>query len=303
MARTLNQIYNEAKAEVSKRLELTEIHNSSKMSVLDAFTWVASVGVYSVETLFDVFKADVAMDLRNRVNGTAGYYANALLKYQSGDTLEMNSDGTQFSYPTVDESKRIITKVSYSESEEEGFHDKRLILKVATGQAGNYSRIDEKELTAIRAYLHQISFAGTRASVVSRNGDVLIPRVTVYYDGSVETDEVYKEIENSLNAFIESIEFDGVVYVQKIIDAIQRSKYVTDVFVDTSNQQGIFVAQYDDSNRLIAVQGGAEHSNVEHRVSRFFVPNGGFVKQSSKEGDEALLPMWRESIILKIDGQ
>lgn len=303
MARTLNQIYNEAKAEVSKRLELTEIQNSSKMSVLDAFTWVASVGVYSVETLFDVFKADVAMDLRNRVNGTAGYYANALLKYQSGDTLEMSSDGTQFSYPTVDESKRIITKVSYSESKEEGFHDKRLILKVATGQAGNYSRIDEKELTAIRAYLHQISFAGTRASVVSRNGDVLIPRVTAYYDGSVEAGEVYKEIENSLNTFIESIEFDGVVYVQKIIDAIQRAKYVTDVFVDTSNQQGIFVAQYDDSNRLITVQGSAEHSDVEHRVSRFFVPNGGFVKQSSKEGDEALLPMWRESIVLKIDGQ
>ena len=220
MARTLSEIYTFAKECRKQYLELTEWENDSKMSILDAITWVQSSCIWAFENIIDVFKVDLARDLQNRINGTAAYYSNALLKYQSGDELSMNDEGTAFSYPTIDESKRIITKVAYSEYEESGFHDKQLLLKIATGDVGEYKRIEGDELLAIRAYADKIAFAGTHINVVSRNGDVLIPRVTVYYDGAVGVDEVYDNIEESLNSFVAGLDFNGVVYAQKIIDAI-----------------------------------------------------------------------------------
>ena len=305
MARTLTEIYTVAKNYRNQYLELTEFQNSSKMSVIDAFTWVTSACIWTFENILDVFKVDLAKDLQNRINGNAAYYANALLKYQSGDELEMNEEGTAFSYPTIDETKRVITRVSYSEYQEEGFYDKQLILKIATGEPGAYERVSDEELLAIRAYFNQIAFAGTHATIVSRKGDVLVPRVTVYYDGAISEEEVYKNIEDALNDFIANVSFDGVIYTQKIIDAIQRAEHVVDVHISTiaSDLQGIFIAQYDDDNNLIPVQygDGGEVLSYEHKVDRCFVPNSGFLKQSSRSGDEESLLTWKEAITLKIE--
>lgn len=301
MARSLTEIYAQAKLARDQRLELTEFQNSSKMSILDAFTWTTSACIWAFENLLDVFKVDIVNDLQNRINGTAGYYANALLKYQSGDELEMNDEGTAFMYASTDPSKRIITRVSYSEYQEAGFNDKALLLKIATGEPGAYTRIDAEEMTAIQAYMNQISFAGTHATVVSRYGDVLVPRVTVYHDGAVTPDEIYSNIEKSLNDFVQNLSFDGMVYVQRIVDAIQRADHVVDVYIDstTTDSQGFFVAQYDDDNNLIPVEAGG----VEMRIDRCFTPNSGFIKQSSKQGVEADLPTWREAITLKLEGE
>jgi hypothetical protein len=301
MARSLTEIYTTSKQIKDQYLELTEFKNSSKMSILDTFTWVVSACIMVFETILDTFKIDLAKELQNRINGTPAYYANALLKYQSEDELIMNDEGTSFSYNTVNEDKRIISKVSYSEYASAEFFDKILLLKIATGQPGAYERIEKNELLAVRAYMDKIKFAGTNVNVVSRNGDVLIPRVTVYYDGSVSEDEVYKNITTSLNEFIANIDFNGVIYVQKVIDAIQKADHVLDVYVSdiSSDHQGVFIAQYDDDNLLIEDENNP--GNYEKRIERMFTPNSGFVKQSSKEGPEESLQTWRESITLKIE--
>jgi hypothetical protein len=303
MARSLTEIYTSSKQVRDQYLELTEFQNSSRMSILDAFTWVVAVSIMTFETIMDTFKLDLAKDLQNRINGTPSYYASALLKYQSGDELVINEEGTAFSYDTINEDKRVVTKVSYSEYAIEGFNDKVLLLKIATGTPGAYLQIEENELLAIRSYIDKIKFAGTSINVVSRNGDVLIPRVTVYYDGAVSKDEACQNIEKSLNEFIANIEFDGVVYIQKIIDAIQRADHILDVYTGDreSDLQGIFVAQYNDDNLLIEDELNPGH--FEKRIDRMFVPNSGFIKQSSKSGQESSLQTWKEAIVLKIEGQ
>lgn len=299
MARTLSEIYAVAKETRDTYLELTEFSNSSKMSVLDAFTWVASACIWAHENIMDVFKVDIASDLQNRINGTPAYYANALLKYQSGDDLVINDEGTICSYATTDETKRVITKVSYAEVTEENFNDKTLLLKIAAGDPGSYSQIENDELLKIRAYLNKLLFAGQHALVVSRKGDVIVPKVTVYYDGAVEESEVFQNIENALDTFIANINFDGVVYSQKIVDAIQNAEHVTDVQIDSeaTDKQGIFIAQYDDDNNIIVDDEGVKLQ----KVGRYFTPNSGYIKQSTGTGDEADLPTWAQSIILKLE--
>lgn len=299
MARTLSEIYTVAKETRDTYLELTEFSNGSKMSVLDAFTWVVSACIWAHENVMDVFKVDLASDLQNRINGTPAYYANALLKYQSGDDLVINEEGTICSYATIDTTKRIITKVAYSEVAEENFNDKMLLLKIATGEAGSHSQIDNDELVKIRAYLNKLLFAGQHALVVSRKGDVIVPKITVYYDGAVEESEVYKNIETALDNFIANVSFDGAVYAQKIIDAVQSAEHVVDVQVDSeaTDKQGIFVAQYNDDNNIIVDDEGAKLQ----KVGRYFVPNSGYIRESTGTGDEADIPKWAQSIILKLE--
>lgn len=121
MSRTLTEIYNEAVETRNKYLELTELTNDSKMSIINSFTWVTAAAIYSFETLLDIFTIDIAKIFTQRINGTPMYYANAMLKWQYGDDLVVNDEGTAFHYATEDIAKRIITHVSYQEYYSEEF--------------------------------------------------------------------------------------------------------------------------------------------------------------------------------------
>ena len=293
MSRTLTEIYNEAVETRNKYLELTELTNDSKMSIINAFTWVTAAAIYSFETLLDVFTTDIAKTFTQRINGTSAYYANAMLKWQYGDDLIINDEGTAFHYATEDTTKRLITHVSYQEYYNEEFKDNILILKVATGEGSSLSQLSDEELIAARAYLNQIKFAGVKCNVVSRRGDVLVPRVTVYYDGAITKEELYDNIDTALIDFIVNMKFDSLVYSQKIIDAIQKVEHVTDVHIDheASVEQGIFIAQYNDNNELGPLT----------KIERKCYLASGYAKQSTQQDAESELPTFREAIVIKLE--
>ena len=293
MSRTLTEIYNEAVETRSKYLELTELTNDSKMSIINAFTWVTAAAIYSFETLLDVFTTDIAKTFTQRINGTSAYYANAMLKWQYGDDLIINDEGTAFHYATEDTTKRLITHVSYQEYYNEEFKDNILILKVATGEGSSLSQLSDEELIAARAYLNQIKFAGVKCNVVSRRGDVLVPRVTVYYDGAITKEELYDNTDTALIDFIVNMKFDSLIYSQKIIDAIQKVEHVTDVHIDheASVEQGIFIAQYNDNNELGPLT----------KIERKCYLASGYAKQSTQQDAESELPTFREAIVIKLE--
>lgn len=293
MSRTLTEIYNEAVETRSKYLELTELTNDSKMSIINAFTWVTAAAIYSFETLLDVFTTDIAKTFTQRINGTSAYYANAMLKWQYGDDLIINDEGTAFHYATEDTTKRLITHVSYQEYYNEEFKDNILILKVASGEGRSLSQLSDEELIAARAYLNQIKFAGVKCNVVSRRGDVLVPRVTVYYDGAITKEELYDNIDTALIDFIVNMKFDSLIYSQKIIDAIQKVEHVTDVHIDheASVEQGIFIAQYNDNNELGPLT----------KIERKCYLASGYAKQSTQQDAESELPTFREAIVIKLE--
>lgn len=293
MSRTLTEIYNEAVETRNKYLELTELTNDSKMSIINAFTWVTAAAIYSFETLLDVFTTDIAKTFTQRINGTSAYYANAMLKWQYGDDLIINDEGTAFHYATEDTTKRLITHVSYQEYYNEEFKDNILILKVASGEGRSLSQLSDEELIAARAYLNQIKFAGVKCYVVSRRGDVLVPRLTVYYDGAITKEELYDNIDTALIDFIVNMKFDSLVYSQKIIDAIQKVEHVTDVHIDheASVEQGIFIAQYNDNNELGPLT----------KIERKCYLASGYAKQSTQQDAESELPTFREAIVIKLE--
>lgn len=293
MSRTIRQIYEEAIAERNRRLELTEFSNDSKMSVLNGVAWMVAALIYTFESILDVFAVDVSETLESRINGTPRYYADALLNYQKGDRLVVREDGLAFGYASIDPSKRIITQVSYVESTDSQNVDSKLILKVATGERGALHEIEAEELTLITAYINQLKFAGTRIEVISRKGDVLIPRVTVYWDGAVPEAEIYDALDEALYTYVMSIDFDAAIYVNRVWEAIRSVEHVTDVWIDSSDTpaQGIFLASYDGDGNL----------QPTRRIERMTHTSSGYVRESTGTGAEAELPTFRQSIKLVID--
>lgn len=293
MSRTLNAIYKEAVAERNKRLELTEFSSDSKLSILNGITWVVAAVIYSFETILDVFAYDISETINKRINGTPDYYARALLQYQKGDELTVREDGLAFGYASVDESKQIITQVSYEESTDDVNLDSKLVLKVATGDKGNLSAIPADELVQIRTYLNRIKFAGTRIEVTSLPGDVLVPRLSVYWDGAISEAEVYDNIEASLNEYMMNIDFNAGIYVSKVIAAIRSAEHVTDVWIDeeATPAQGVFLACYDADGALKPLQ----------KVARVQNTTSGYLRQSSGKDQEEGLPNFREALKLIVD--
>ena len=61
---------------------------------------------------------------------------------------------------------------------------------------------------------------------------MLIPRLTVFYDGAIPESEMYDAIEAQLKEYVMNIEFDAAVYVSRLMDAIRKAEHITDVYVD-----------------------------------------------------------------------
>ena len=236
---------------------------------------------------------DISEVIDNRINGTPDYYANALLQYQQGDELVVREDGLAFGYAQVDETKRIITQVSYVESTDDSNLDSKLILKVATGTKGHLEALPAAELVPVNAYIGKLKFAGTRIEVISTKGDVLVPRLTVFYDGAVPEEEMYDAIEERIRDYITGIDFDAAVYVSRLTDGIRQAEHVTDVYIDESAvpEQGVFIACHDADGGIQPLQ----------RVGRVAYTASGYLKESSGKDEESALPTFREAITLRIE--
>lgn len=293
MARTINEIYKGIVAEKDKRLELSDIQSDSKVSIFNGIAWVVAAAIYSFETIMDVFTLDMNTALQERINGTPSYYVNSLLKYQHGDKLKVREDGLGFGYEKVDESKRIVTQASYQEDSNDQSLDTKLILKVATGVNGKLSPLTPDQLMMVTSYINQIKFAGTTIEVVSRKGDIIIPRLTVYHDGALPEETMRSKIDDALNAFIMETKFNSAIYVSNIVSCLTTIEHVTDVYMDVNAvpQQGVYIISYESDGSM----------SEEKRIGRMTFASSGFLRESSKEGDEANIPNFREAIVLKID--
>lgn len=293
MARKINDIYSEIVTERNKRLELSEFASDSKLSVMNGIAWCVAAAIFSFESLLDLFMVDISKVIENRVNGTPIYYINAVKRYQKGDELQVREDGLAFGYAESDTTKQIVTQASYIESASDVNIDNKLILKVATGESGKLSAIDGEEMVLIQSYINKIKFAGTRIEVISREGDVLIPRLSVYYDGAVLESEIYSLIEEQLNLFMQSITFDSTIYLSDIITTIGKAAHVKDVYInpDVTPEQGLYIASYNADGELTPMR----------KVGRMMQTESGYLKESSGEGLEANIPNFREAITLIID--
>lgn len=243
----------------------------------------------------DTFRDEIEESIENRVNGTPIWYVNQALQYQEGDTLTIGEDGMYFGYAQEDPSKRIITRASYQETNlEESSLDKLLLIKVAQGSANSLEPLDKEQLVAVQSYMDAIKFAGTNLQVVSRRPDILIPRLTIYHDGMLEDSVMMARIKEGIYDFILNMGFDSSFRTIEFMNMLLSIDHITDAYEDKDAvpTQGLSLISFDEN--------GDAQSPTEVKRMAYLV--SGYMKESSKTGDEANIPDFDDAIVLKIEG-
>ena len=110
MSRTLSQIYTQATTVRNNYLQLTSLNpsvlSSSKMSLLNALTYIVSALIYSYETILDAFEVNLLGITSQRMPGTDAYYLrmSKLFQYNEitglGDTMILDEETLNMKYET-----------------------------------------------------------------------------------------------------------------------------------------------------------------------------------------------------------
>ena len=241
MSRSISQIYSEAVAARNSYLQLTELdtgRTASKMSIMNLITYCVSVMIYAYETALDVFQVNIAQLIGSRVNGTPKYYAAMAKKFQfndgtqNGDELTFDEDAMQIKYKSVDETHRIITQAAYQMSSD----GNGITLKVCKDRGGAtddepaYVQLTANELTAFKKYIDEIKFLGTKITCISIPGDILRINAKVIYDDLYLTEaQAFEAIRNALVNYVKGIGYNGYIYYQGIVDAMQSVEHIVSI--------------------------------------------------------------------------
>lgn len=229
MARTISEIFDSIQAARLADPALAELNSPSATAIHRLWSYVTAVVLWAHEQLWQRHKADVELILARAKPGTAQWYADQALLFQEGD--ELLTDDAGIHYAAGSTGARIISRAAAIENELTG----RLFIKVAKDgpTAGTLAPLTAGQLTQVRGYFDRKGFAGVRKEVVSRAADRLKVGAQVYYDPLIDVPGLQLKVQASIRAYLAALEFDGLLYLARLQDAIQAVPGVKDVKLTT----------------------------------------------------------------------
>lgn len=260
MSRSISQIYAEAVATRNNYLQISSLNSGrseSKLSVINILTYVMAALIYSYEVLFDVFQVQIAQLIAERASGTPSYYVKMAKYFQFNpstlalDEMEYDESTFQPKFKTLDETHQIIAKAAY-----ETYTDTGIILKVCkdnsnisdTDGGGIYTCLSSNELTAFKNYMDEIKFVGAKIYCRSVLGDILSINATIIYDDLyIDEKQALNNVKIALINYIKTLDFNGYVYYQSVIDAIQGADHIVSVSgANGSDYAKVTLSEYDE---------------------------------------------------------
>jgi hypothetical protein len=208
-----------------------DVKSNSKVAVWRLWLWIMAVGSWIVEMLFDTHKAEVIGILSTQRPHTLRWYSEQSKLFQYG--YPMLWAGTFYAYGIDDAESRIIKYAAASEQ------NGKVILKVAKEISGVKVPLSVIEKAAFGEFWARWKDAGVQIEVVSQAADVLKVNLTIIRDRLVLDSNNYLLRDNTVNPITQaiatfggSLEFDGILRLSKLIDAIQAAEGVIDVQLD-----------------------------------------------------------------------
>ena len=186
MSRTLSQIYAQAVYTRNSYLQLTELNSGrteNKMSMMNLLTYVMAVLIHTYETMLDIFEVNIAQSIKSRVNGTPPFYVRMAQLFQynpvtgTGDEFGFDEETLMLQYNEVNESHRIVAIAAWQPNED----NDGIILKVGKNNDSSemvesgtlYQPLTDSEMTALKTYMDQVKFIGSKILCISLPGDII----------------------------------------------------------------------------------------------------------------------------------
>jgi len=215
---------------------LSDITSGSKVAIWRLWLWIFAVGSWIVESLFDTHKKEIIALLSAKKPHTLRWYAEESKKYQYGYALQWIGD--TWVYNQVDETARIIKYAAASEK------DGKVKLKVAKEVSGVKSPLNVLEKATFTEFWHKWKDAGVKLEIVSQAADFLKVNLTIVRDrlvlngdNTLLRDASVNPIKNAIDAYAGNLEFDGVIMLSHLVDAIQAAEGVIDVKLNSAHHK------------------------------------------------------------------
>lgn len=223
-------------------------------------TYVMAALIYSYEVLLDVFQVQVAQLITERASGTPSYYVKMAKYFQFNpstlamDEMEYDEDTFQPKFKTLDETHQIIAKAAY-----EPYTSTGIVLKVCknnsnssdTDGGGIYTCLSSDELTAFKNYMDEIKFVGAKIYCRSILGDILSVNATIIYDDLyIDEKQALENVKTALINYIKTLDFNGYVYYQSVIDAIQSAEHIVSISgANGEDYAKVTISEYDETKQ------------------------------------------------------
>ena len=198
----------------------------SAVGILNNIADIQAININLFEQLQDAYKEELELIAASAIPGTQAWIKEKVLEFQY-DAL--NNQYIQLidlipTYNEVDEDLRIISRVAVIEG-----GNGIVTVKVATGDSP--APLDSLQITALEEYLDVILPAGVTPVVSSTDSDKIYIDAEVFYDGQFVA-SIAQDVEDAINEYFANLDFNGVVLVSKIQDAIQGVTGVKDILIN-----------------------------------------------------------------------
>lgn len=186
------------------------------------------------EQKWDAFKIEIQQVLDDNQFGTFSWWERIIEEFQYEDALAFINNKWQ--YPTINPIKRIIKFISIT--------DDRGVVNVKVAKINNNRplNLSTDEAAALTSYLRARRPPGTRLIVESLPADKLKTQLVVRYNAQFGEANIRPLVEAAYINYINTLDFNGIYYVNKMIDTLQAIPAVINEQVEVisiSAKQGI----------------------------------------------------------------
>lgn len=221
MARTIAQIQTAIIAAKNADGTLSGLTSSSMVAIWLLWTYVVAVCQWTLENLFDAHESEVANIIATQKPHTLQWYVTMAQSFQYGMALPTDSDVYAVVPPVV-----LSTLVVQFAAAVELTNLVRI--KVAQLSGGALAPLTSPQLTAFTTYMGRVKDAGVRLQCTSGSPDTFQPTMVIYYDplvldatGARLDGTASTPVEDAVNAFLDSLPFNGVFILNSFIAAMQ----------------------------------------------------------------------------------
>ncbi len=189
----------------------------SKVSLESIIFYVVACCVWTLESLFDIHKKDVADLLETKKPHRLKWYRDKALAFQYGRSLKEDTD----TYDEIVDSEKVVKYASAVE------YQGRLYIKVAKGTASDKQPLSPAEFTALIAYFNDVKDAGVVLEVVNLPADHMQLSMDVYYDPMVfapsglRLDTGEDTVRNAIKDYLQNLPFNGEYRNAALVDKLQ----------------------------------------------------------------------------------
>jgi len=204
------------------------VKSQSKVANWRLWLWLMAKASFDVEQLFVAHKTEILGLLSAKRPHTLRWYAEETKKFQYGYGLTWIDN--QYKYEYDDPDARIIKYAAASEV------NGKVIIKVAKEVGGGKTVLRPVEKAALVEFWSKWKDAGVKIEIVSLLPDVLKidisivrDRLVLDYNNQLLRDISINPIKSAISAFGNNLEFDGIIRLSKLVDAIQAAEGIIDV--------------------------------------------------------------------------